>query len=256
MSDLHPLIALWCHPRSMSTAFERVMRERGDCECHHEPFMYDYYVHRAIRSMPHFDPDDSRCKSYDEICEDLASNSQQRTVFFKDMSYYVVPRLFENPDFALRITNLFLIRNPHRSIMSYHKLDPEVTVDEIGIESQLQHVTWLCKQTGEAPLVIQAEQIQQNPAAVLNQVFSTCGLSPADHVHQWQSNVPDQWLEVSGWHQDVINSQGIRPPRPEHQVDEEFRQYSSEHPHLQHYLERHLPAYLKLKALSETQFQN
>lgn len=32
-----PIIALWCHPRSMSTAMERVMRERGDCRCFHEP---------------------------------------------------------------------------------------------------------------------------------------------------------------------------------------------------------------------------
>ena len=51
----HPIIALWSHPRSMSTAFERIMRSRGDLDCLHEPFMYDYYVHRAKRVMPHFD---------------------------------------------------------------------------------------------------------------------------------------------------------------------------------------------------------
>jgi hypothetical protein len=39
---MHPLIALWSHPRSMSTAIERVMRERGDLDCAHEPFLYDY----------------------------------------------------------------------------------------------------------------------------------------------------------------------------------------------------------------------
>ena len=31
----HPLIALWSHPRSMSTATERIMRERGDLDCAH-----------------------------------------------------------------------------------------------------------------------------------------------------------------------------------------------------------------------------
>ena len=46
---------LWSHPRSMSTATERIMRERGDLDCAHEPFMYDYYVHRKRRVMPHFD---------------------------------------------------------------------------------------------------------------------------------------------------------------------------------------------------------
>ncbi|MDH3659971.1 MAG: hypothetical protein OEU92_08075 [Alphaproteobacteria bacterium] len=43
---MFPIIALWCHPRSMSTAIERIMRERGDCRCFHEPFLYDYYVAR------------------------------------------------------------------------------------------------------------------------------------------------------------------------------------------------------------------
>ena len=45
----HPIIALWSHPRSMSTAFERIMRARGDLDCLHEPFMYDYYINRAPR---------------------------------------------------------------------------------------------------------------------------------------------------------------------------------------------------------------
>ena len=38
----HPVYAMWSHPRSMSTAIERIMRERGDLDCAHEPFMYDY----------------------------------------------------------------------------------------------------------------------------------------------------------------------------------------------------------------------
>ena len=54
---MEPIIALWSHPRSMSTAMERIMRERGDCRCFHEPFICDYYVHRAVRSLPLFDVD-------------------------------------------------------------------------------------------------------------------------------------------------------------------------------------------------------
>ena len=38
---MKPIIFLWAHPRSMSTALERVMRERGDFESYleyHLPF--------------------------------------------------------------------------------------------------------------------------------------------------------------------------------------------------------------------------
>ena len=36
-------------------ATERVMRERGDFTVFHEPFLVDYYVHRAVREMPMLD---------------------------------------------------------------------------------------------------------------------------------------------------------------------------------------------------------
>jgi hypothetical protein len=46
---MHPIIALWTHPRSISTAFERVMMERKDFKILHEPFSYLYYVHQDFR---------------------------------------------------------------------------------------------------------------------------------------------------------------------------------------------------------------
>lgn len=41
---MNRIVALWTHPRSVSTAFERVMMERGDFKILHEPFSYLYYV--------------------------------------------------------------------------------------------------------------------------------------------------------------------------------------------------------------------
>ena len=35
---------LWSHPRSVSSAMERIMLERGDLTNFHEPFIYLYYV--------------------------------------------------------------------------------------------------------------------------------------------------------------------------------------------------------------------
>ena len=38
-----PILALWAVPRSTSTAFEWMMRQRGDFECFHEPFGEVWY---------------------------------------------------------------------------------------------------------------------------------------------------------------------------------------------------------------------
>ena len=78
-------------------------------------------------------------------------------MFIKDMSFYVVPRLLEDRDFAARITHSFLIRHPLRSILSYYQLDPAVTLEEIGLEAEWRHVRWLEDTTGEAPLIMEAE---------------------------------------------------------------------------------------------------
>ena len=48
---MNDIIALWTHPRSISTAFERVMIERGDFNVLHEPFSYLYYVHEGDASI-------------------------------------------------------------------------------------------------------------------------------------------------------------------------------------------------------------
>ena len=82
----HPIIALWVHPRSMSTAVERIMRERGDLTCFHEPFMYDYYLNRSPRKMPQFEPEEDQHRTYAETWDLILDAAEQGPVFFKDMS--------------------------------------------------------------------------------------------------------------------------------------------------------------------------
>ena len=40
---MHPILVLWGTPRSTSTAFEWMMRTRGDMTCFHEPFGEAWY---------------------------------------------------------------------------------------------------------------------------------------------------------------------------------------------------------------------
>ena len=40
---MHKIVALWAIPRSTSTAFEWMMRQRGDMEALHEPFGEAWY---------------------------------------------------------------------------------------------------------------------------------------------------------------------------------------------------------------------
>ena len=245
----HPIIALWSHPRSMSTATERIMRERGDCTVFHEPFLVDYYLHRAVREMPMLNEDKAKPQDYDAVRAMLLAADKDGPVFFKDMSYYVVPRIFEDAGFCNSMCNVFLIRDPRRSIASYHKLDPGLTSWEIGLEAQWQHYEFLKDQLGLAPMVIEAEAVAEDPPGVIGRVWQRVGLPFVATAFDWNSEqVPDGWEHVEGWHKKVMSSTGIR--KDDTDPAEAFEKAARTAPHLRDLLKHHWPFYEKLRETS------
>ncbi len=245
---MHKLIALWSHPRSMSTAFERIMRERGDLTCAHEPFMYDYYVHRKMREMPGFDVRPDHPVSYAAIRDSLVAQAAEGPVFFKDMAYYVVPQIYDDPEFMARVTHCFLIRHPLATVLSYYKLDNAVTSEEIGIEAQWQLYETL-NAAGHNPVVVDAETVRANTRGTMALLWERIGLGWRNEAFDWQE-VPEDWHQVGAWHEDASTSSGIRGADAEEMLRKEleFETLEAEVPHLRTYLDHHLPYYQKLSA--------
>ncbi len=247
----HPIIALWSHPRSMSTAMERIMRERGDLDCLHEPFMYDYYVHRQVRVMPHFEVQPDHPVSYPAIRDMILARAAAGPVFLKDMSYYVMPHLLDDAAFRARLTNVFLIRDPVASIPSYYKLDPGVTLEEIGLEAQARHHAAL-RAAGEAPVVIVSEDVRADPRGVVGALWARIGLPPVAAAFDWQKEAPRDWAQVGGWHADVSSARGIRPMTAGERAEQDrtFDDLAARVPHLRSYLAHHRPFYDGLAAVA------
>lgn len=248
---MHKLIALWSHPRSMSTATERVMRERGDLICAHEPFMYDYYVNRGAGVMPHFDVQPDHPTVYGAIRDMLLARAENGPVFFKDMAYYVVPRIFDDPDFMARLTHVFLIRHPLASILSYHKLDTGFSLEEVGLEAQWRLYEAVTAAGLDAP-VIEAETMRADPRGLMRRLWARIGLDWRDAAFDWAAEVPADWQQVGAWHEEASTSSGIRAPDAEEflRKELEFEALESEHPHLRGYLDHHLPFYRRLAGVA------
>lgn len=245
----HPIIALWSHPRSMSTAFERIMRARGDLECLHEPFMYDYYINRSKRVMPHFDAMDEHPRSYEAIRAMILAKAEQGPLFFKDMSYYVMPHVLEDTQFLGRVTHSFLIRDPKASLTSYAKLDPEFTSEELGLEAQWQHYEGIVKLTGRKPVVIESESIQANAPAAMQSYWRGVGLSDKPEALQWGEDMPADWQQVSGWHQGVLSSTSVKPvtDAKRQEIEDGFKKLIAASPRFEGIYLHHLPYYEKLQ---------
>lgn len=242
---MHKIIALWAHPRSMSTATERIMRERGDLTCFHEPFMHDYYVGQG-RDFPGFEPLDGHPTTYDGICTMLEQEATRAPVFFKDMAYYVVPRMLDDSARLARITHSFLIRSPMASILSYHKLDPGFDLEHVGLEAQWR-LYEAVREAGHSPVVVEAEMVRADPRGTMRAYWSAVGLDYAEAAFDWQAP-PKDWEHVSAWHEEASTSSGIRTADAEEMVRKqmEFDALIEDEPHLRDYLEHHLPFYRKL----------
>ncbi len=104
----HPLLALWATPRTVSTAFERMMIEPGDHLVVDEPFSGPYYFGPHQRSDRYAvepgEPDG------DEVASRLLDVASSQAVFVKDMAYHAAP--WVGAPFLERATSTFLIRDP------------------------------------------------------------------------------------------------------------------------------------------------
>ena len=209
--------------------------------------MYDYYINRKARDMPHFDVDPTHPVTYEAIRDTLLLQAKTKTVFIKDMSYYVIDRITTDQRIAPHLINCFLIRDPLAAITSYARLDDKLSLEEVGLEAQWQHFDALSAST-EKPVVIDADDIRADPKALISHWWQLIGLPPCDHAFAWTNETPDDWKQVGNWHQNASASTQIRPPdqrEKEHQL-QNFNRLARSRPQLRDYLQHHQPFYNKL----------
>ena len=69
--DRHRILAIWAHPRALSTALERVFIERGDFAVMHEPFSVVYYLHERQAAAVQADFDPREAADYGSVREKI-----------------------------------------------------------------------------------------------------------------------------------------------------------------------------------------
>ena len=240
---MNPIIILWCHPRSVSSAMARIMLERGDLKVFHEPFIYLYYVGDGKKKLAYFDVHPDHPTSYVGIKEMILKGALDQPVFAKDMSYYVSDYIDKDPGFVKRVTNTFLIRHPAKSIPSYYKLDHAVLNEEIGLEAQWRHFEFAREVTGKTPLVIDADDLQRDAEATMRAYCAALDLEFLPHALSWSAEIPQQWKHVAGWHGDLAKTEGIGTKEGGNVDVNNSRT-------LRAYFEHHLPFYQKLRAFT------
>ena len=149
-----------------SRSYIRIFIEIGDFKVLHEPFSALYYVYEKRVDCPgqHIDP--NAPMSYPDIKNWILHESNKSPVLFKDMCYHPFDHIIEDPEIIKRMTNTFLIRDPEKAILSNYVMNPDVTSEEIGIELEYRLFMKVKEITGETPIIIDADELEDNPEGI------------------------------------------------------------------------------------------
>ncbi|GAA4608222.1 branched chain amino acid aminotransferase [Actinoallomurus liliacearum] len=235
-SSLPGILVLWSAPRSRSTAFFRMMAERGDFTPVHEPFSY-------LAEFGYVDIDGDRVTSEPALIERLRSLAARKPVFIKDTTDERYPGVLADREFLTTdAVHTFLIRHPRDTIASYQKLNPNVVRHQIGFEAQYELFTQVEHVTGREPVVIDSDDLLDRPEAVVKSYCERVGIPFLPEAMSWEAGERREWAPSGRWHADAAKSTGFTRITEENDVDVEA------HPVYGDYLRHHLPFYEMLHA--------
>ena len=204
MADEKPT-ALWAVPRSISTAFERVFVERGDFRVLHEPFSASYYFSPERRSERFSGEEMKEEYRYEKVLAEVLAPGE-KPVFFKDMAYHVA--VIMDRGLVGRFRNTFLMREPRAVISSYAKKWPDFTFEEAGYE-ELYRLYGYAVEDGQDPVVIDAQDLSENPDAVVAAYCESLGIVHDSEALTWEPREIPEWNMWEGWHDSAQESTGI-----------------------------------------------
>ncbi|MEK9620667.1 MAG: sulfotransferase family protein [Alphaproteobacteria bacterium] len=220
---MHQIIALWAVPRSTSTAFEWMMRQRGDLDCLHEPFGEAWYQGEDPL-WPRFVPGEKTTPglTIESVWDDIRRRAERGPVFIKDFPHYV-SHLW-TPEFLEHFTHAFLIRDPAKTLSSIYDKWPDFEETEVGFPEQRALFDLLTALNGSPPPVIDSDDLLENPAAMVEAFCDSVGLPFIADALTWAEGSDTgaySWWDGGSFHANLRGSTGLKPqPRKYVEIDE------------------------------------
>jgi hypothetical protein len=230
MTDL--MLALWSAPRSRSTAFERMMRERGDFTVLHEPFSHTQNYGSTTVDGQEITSEPGLLAALKEL---------GGKVFFKDTTDYYYPHLLADEEFLRKATHTFLIRHPREAIASHYRLHPKLNRDEIGFGWLLEIFEAVRAATGRTPVVVDSGDLLAHPARTVERYCAAVGIPFLADALNWKPEMPGDWRRSRKWHEATSATSGFAPSPGATDTSVE------DSPLLSGYLAYHLPFYESLR---------
>ena len=219
-------IFLWSSNRSLSSVFSRSIMELPKVKSVFEPHALVFYQGPGKRSMDS-DPrknllNDTRefDASFKAVDEKLAEPCECDAIMFvKNMAYFVEGRYedYIQGQFA-NFKHTFLIRHPKKTIISQYRADKESEFPFTypGIR-QLYELYRVVQQIDPTPLVLDADDLLENPKEMMKLYCFSTGLPFTEDMLTWEPGEIDEWKQFPqylAWHRTAMYSSGFIKPKP------------------------------------------
>ena len=201
---------MWSGPRNISTAMMRSWESRTDTFVIDEPF-YAHYLSVTNANHP----------GRDEIIQDgetdqsivskglISDVDDSCSIYFqKHMTHHMIPSV--DREWMKEVINCFLIRNPKDMILSYTKVNSNLSMHLLGLEEQYELFEYVTKINGRAPPVVDSKDILMDPRKTLSLLCEKVGVIFSEEMLSWSKGVRGTdgiWAKY--WYKNVINSTGF-----------------------------------------------
>ncbi len=244
---MHPIIALWAVPRSTSTAFEWMMRQRGDLDCLHEPFGEAWYQGEDPL-WPRFQPGDKTTPNLtiESVWEAIKAKAENGPVFIKDFPHYINHMWDEA--FLSHFTHAFLIRDPAKTLTSLYARWPDFDELEVGNPEQRALFDLVSALNGKRPPVIDSDDLLEDPHGITAAFCDAVEIPFIPEALTWPAGgdpSEHSWWDGGSFHANLAQSTGLTP-QPRKYIDLEDapervrRVYRRMMPHYQHLFDHRL----------------
>lgn len=207
------IIAMWSGPRNISTAMMRSWGSRRDTVVMDEPF-YAHYLQQTGCDHPGAK---EVIAAYETdwqtiVHQLLAAPGDSPIVYQKHMTHHMLAPI--DRAWMRQVSNCFLIRDPRRMILSYAKVIPNPTSEQMGLAQQAEIFEYVRQTTGEIPPVIESRDVLLHPAKTLRRLCQALDVPFDEAMLHWPAgrrSTDGLWGKY--WYANVEKSTGFQPYR-------------------------------------------
>ncbi|MFN0050947.1 MAG: HAD family hydrolase, partial [Planctomycetales bacterium] len=178
-------LAMWSGPRNISTAMMRAWGNREDTFVCDEP-LYACYLKTTGKPHPVADEVIAHQESdWRRVVDWLTGEIPEgkRIFYQKQMTHHLLPEI--DRGWLTGVTNCFLIRDPREVITSYIAKNDDPALEDLGFVQQGEIFDVVRRQTGQAPLVLDARDIQEDPRRMLGLLCDALKIDFTPNMLSW-----------------------------------------------------------------------